>query len=83
MPLIQKIVNGQAEIIDPAPAVVRQVMRLLSTGASRQEQPSTIGNEGPAAHKFYATGQPRTFSFDKKEMRSDFKQAISFEKVDV
>jgi glutamate racemase len=81
MPLIRQVVNGQAEIIDPAPAVARQVIRLLSARDARREQPSAISHEGLSIHKFYTTDRPRSFSFDAPGVGPNFKHAISFERV--
>ncbi|MBI1881663.1 MAG: aspartate/glutamate racemase family protein, partial [Chloroflexi bacterium] len=51
LPLIQRIVAGRAQIIDPAPAVARQVQRVLMVQ----------GLETPAGcmayHRFYTSGQ--------------------------
>jgi glutamate racemase len=48
MPLIQRIVAHRATVIDPAPAVAKQVQRILGT----QLAPP------PVTHEFFATGSP-------------------------
>ncbi len=83
MPLIQQIVGSRAHIIDPAPAVADQVIRVLSAQDALREQPSATIDAGLSAHKFYTTGQPRTFSFDGEITGSDFKQPICFDRVEL
>ncbi|MEW5959828.1 MAG: glutamate racemase, partial [Chloroflexota bacterium] len=53
MPLIQQIVAGQAEIIDPAPAIARQVERILNAHDLRSTQPPPANPQ----HLFFTTGQ--------------------------
>ncbi len=60
MPLIQRLVGQQANIIDPALAVARQVERILTGQALLQTQPS-VGNGNLPQHLFFTSGQPRTF----------------------
>ncbi|HPH98201.1 MAG TPA: glutamate racemase [Anaerolineaceae bacterium] len=50
IPLIQQICGPQVRVIDPAPAVARQVQRLLN-GAVRQDDPSP-------QLRFYTSGAP-------------------------
>lgn len=47
MPLIERLVRGRATVIDPAPAVIRQVKRRLIEPAPATQQPQ---------HTFYTTG---------------------------
>lgn len=47
---IQAIVGPQVDVIDPAPAVARQLGRVLSAGTLRSDQ--------PARHRFLTTGRP-------------------------
>lgn len=55
-PLIQQIVGPRVEIVDPAPAVARQVGRVLT-------QHHLPGHRAPAhRHLFYTTGDPEAFS---------------------
>jgi len=55
-PLIQRIVGPRVEIVDPAPAVARQVGRVLT-------QHHLPGHRAPARrHLFYTTGDPGAFS---------------------
>jgi glutamate racemase len=55
IPLIKDIVGENIRVIDPAPAVARQVERILSTG--------NIQNllERPTINKFYTSGDPKAF----------------------
>jgi glutamate racemase len=50
IPLIQEIAGGQVRVIDPAPAVARQVRRLLETRALQ------IRGSDPVEIKFFTTG---------------------------
>ena len=52
IPLIQQIVGGNVRVIDPAPAVARQVRRLLEAGGMRSESKSN------GKVKFYTSGDP-------------------------
>ena len=81
MPLIQQIVNGQAEIIDPAPAVASQVIRVLSAQDAGRRQPSAVTADSLAIHRFYTTGQPRTFSVEEEGSGPNFDHPISFETI--
>ena len=55
IPLIQEIAAGKARVIDPAPAVARQVARVL--GSQELSNPSTaIGTA-----RYYTTGNPKKF----------------------
>ncbi len=51
-PAIRRIVGPQIEIIDPAPAVARQVGRVLGRRQQREPGPP------PSVHRFYTTGDP-------------------------
>ncbi|MCS7179449.1 MAG: glutamate racemase [Anaerolineae bacterium] len=53
-PLIDRIVGPGVEIIDPAPAVARQVRRILE---GRDANARSAG-QPPAPHTFYTTGDP-------------------------
>ena len=55
IPVIKRIVGEKLRVIDPAPAVARQVIRLLHTGGIRSD--STSGDEV----KFYTSGDPKVF----------------------
>ena len=55
IPLIQEIVGEEVRVIDPAPAVARQVKRLLEAGDLKND-PSSRGSV-----KFYTSGNPDTF----------------------
>ena len=52
IPLIEQIVGPRVQVIDPAPAVARQAQRLLAARGW------LAGCDGPAAAKFYTTGDP-------------------------
>ncbi|HBX53320.1 MAG: glutamate racemase [Bacteroidetes bacterium RIFOXYA12_FULL_35_11] len=56
LPLIEKIVEGKAEIIDPAPAIARRVSDLLHSGDLLN--PSSKKGK----HTFYVNGDPSVFS---------------------
>lgn len=53
-PLMERIVGPGVEIIDPAPAVARQVRRVLG-------DKNRAGGQ-PALHTFYTTGDPVQFA---------------------
>jgi glutamate racemase len=55
IPLIQEIVGPGVQVIDPAPAVARQVSRLLTGRGLR------VGCEQSAQVKFYTTDDPSRF----------------------
>ena len=52
IPLIQQIVGDNVRVIDPAPAVARQVGRLLEAGGMRNDSKSK------GEIKFYTSGDP-------------------------
>jgi glutamate racemase len=52
IPLIQQIVGDRVRVIDPAPAIAKQVRRLLEVGGMR----STSRSKGDV--KFYTSGDP-------------------------
>ena len=54
IPLIQEIVGEKVRVIDPAPAVARQVKRLLEAGGMKS-QSSPIGNV-----RFYTSGEAKS-----------------------
>ncbi len=55
-PLIEATVGPDVEVIDPAPAVARQVARVLA-----QRGWLAGGAAGRAAHRFFTTGSPGAF----------------------
>ena len=55
IPLIEQIVGESVRVIDPAPAVARQIERLLQAQGIRNSA-GTIGNI-----KFYTSGDPSAF----------------------
>ena len=52
IPLIERIVGGKVRVIDPAPAVAKQVKRLLDAGGMKSQR-SARGEI-----KFYTSGEP-------------------------
>jgi glutamate racemase len=54
IPLIEQIVGENVRVIDPAPAVARQVRRLLEAGGMMRQSPTH------GAIKFYTSGDPRS-----------------------
>lgn len=52
IPLIQEIAGEKVRVIDPAPAVARQVARLLEAGGLRRSSP------GRGGVRFYTSGNP-------------------------
>ncbi len=72
LPLMRQLVNGQAHIIDPAPAVARQVQSLLP--AEGIQLPPRVDRP---AHQFYTTGPARTFALEGQP------SPIWFEQIDV
>jgi len=70
-PLIEAIAGPGIEIIDPAPAVARQVGRVLA-------QRDLLATGSPASHEFYTTGDPIRFARalrDLIHLVHDIKQA--------
>ena len=55
IPLIQQVVRDNVRVIDPAPAVAKQVKRLLEAGRMRSESKSK------GEIKFYTSGDPDVF----------------------
>lgn len=53
IPLIRQIVGPSVQVIDPAPAIARQVSRLLETRAGSTPQNELVGRE-----TFFTTGAP-------------------------
>lgn len=53
LPLIERVVAGRAQVIDPAQAVARQVQRVLLTHDLESPQGSV------AEHRFFTSGQPQ------------------------
>jgi glutamate racemase len=61
-PLIERVVGAGVEIVDPAPAVARQAVRVLK-GCG------WLAEEGqPAAHRFFTSGNPDRFRTALKEL---------------
>ena len=81
MPLIQHIVGGQAEIIEPAQAVARQVERILTLKNILHPAALTGPNGQLPHHTFYTTGQPRTFQFHNGQINRE--HSIFFEPIDL
>lgn len=75
MPLIRRIVNGRAAIIDPAQAVARQVARVL------QQHSLVAAQNGIPRYRFYTTGPPHTFTFAPGDLPYPAKQTIHFKAV--
>lgn len=75
LPVIRRIVGGQARIIEPAQAVARQVERVLRQhGALRTLRPASVDAD-IAQHIFYTSGPPQilqklvtTFSRQKAQV---------------
>jgi glutamate racemase len=55
IPLVQEIVGEKVRVIDPAPAVAKQVKRLLEAGGMK----SPLSARGEV--KFYTSGEPAAF----------------------
>jgi glutamate racemase len=55
IPLIQEIVGPDIRVIDPAPAIARQVSRLLDTAGMKQE------NQNPQKLRFFTSGEGKRF----------------------
>lgn len=55
-PVIEAIVGSEVEIIDPAPAVARQVARVLAQHRGPADEATVTG------HRFFTTGQPERFA---------------------
>ncbi len=56
MPLIQEIAGESVRVIDPSPAVARQVRRLLEARGARRTA------TGPARMRFFTSGAPEPFA---------------------
>jgi len=65
IPIIQKIVGDQTSIIDPAPAVAKQVKRLWQIQNQEHDHPNTQSfnhnSSDPAQTIFYTTGEMHAF----------------------
>ena len=59
-PLIQRIVGPEVTLIDPAPAVARQVERVLARRNLVREALAPAGQT--SGHRFYTSGDPAKFS---------------------
>ena len=60
IPLIQEIAGPGVRVIDPAPAVARQVQRLLETSGHAIGQTHPDGScEEPASVRFFTSGNPQ------------------------
>lgn len=55
IPLLQEIMGPSVQVIDPAPAIARQVGRLLSG------QPAPSAPDGPAGRRYLTSGDPAAF----------------------
>ncbi len=60
-PLMERIAGPGVEIIDPTPAVARQVRRVLENRDAGY-QPALHAGYQPALHIFYTTGDPARFA---------------------
>ncbi len=56
IPLIQKIVGENVRVIDPAPAVARQVNRLLEANGKQAQSPVGDQIRGEATMRFFTSG---------------------------
>ena len=83
MPLIQRIVAGRAQVIDPAQAVARQVQRVLVEQNDLRAHNSPLDKRVVPSHRFLTTGQPRTFKFWDGLSAQENEMPISFEPVEL
>ncbi len=60
-PLMERMVGPGVEIIDPAPAVARQVRRVVENRGAGCQPARGTGYQ-PALHTFYTTGDPARFA---------------------
>jgi glutamate racemase len=60
-PLIEKIVGPAATVINPAPAIARQLQRVL-------EERQLLSPELPGAHRFYVSGEKGNFEVLASEL---------------
>lgn len=59
LPLIRRIVDSTATVIDPAQAVASQVERVLRQRGLLRTAPVAYGETVPSPHTFYTSGQPQ------------------------
>lgn len=85
IPLIEHIVAGRAEVIDPAEAVARQVGRLLASTGLLYSPASGMDRELGGRHQFYTSGQPYTFGFQDGHSRPGHNahQSITFQAINL
>jgi glutamate racemase len=83
MPLIQRIVAGRAQVIDPAQAVARQVQRVLAEQNDLRAHNSPLDKRFLPTHRFYTTGQPRTFNLWDGLSSQENEMPISFKPVEL
>jgi glutamate racemase len=77
IPLIQEIVGADVRVIDPAPAVAKQVERLLKAGNLLAKGNSA--EPDPARYEFMTSGDPKAF---KKVIRTLFGETGSVTRVE-
>ena len=75
-PTIERIVDGTASIIDPAPAVARRTAHVLA-GMGK-----SAGPRYASSHQFYTTGDPDVFSKRVKQLVPGSWQPAETAKVD-
>jgi glutamate racemase len=85
IPLIEQIVAGRAEVIDPAQAVARQVERVLASTGQLHAPASQVEDEFEVRHRFYTSGHPHTFRFQNGRSSPDhnIQQFITFQAIDL
>jgi glutamate racemase len=81
MPLIQRIIKGQAAVIDPAQAVAYQVERLLISKDILRTPNLDKSNHRFPEYRFYTTGRPRMFQFPGPLANPAGEQSILFESI--
>lgn len=75
MPLIERVVAGRAQVIDPAQAVARQVQRVLMTHNLESPQDSV------AEHQFFTSGQPQPLE-ELVAMLSQKRIKVNYQKLE-
>jgi len=83
IPLIERIVAGRAQVIDPAQAVARQVEHVLTSTGLLHSPPPTADHKRVARHQFYTTGPPHTFGFKNGSSPDHTQQFITFQSIDL
>lgn len=66
IPLIQRIVGDKVRVIDPAPAVARQVKRLLEAGEMRNDSKSS------GEVRYYTSGNPEALKSMLEKLLGEF-----------